>query len=84
MTKRTFVRGPQGSTKLMPADAALLAKWTDRHGYDGAAKHLGVSPTIIQKLSHEGIATAVTVKRLTEALHTAEQNLLDVTVNDKR
>ena len=73
MTRRIFARGPQGSTKLLPVDAALLAKWTDKHGYDGAAKCLGISPTLIHKLSHDGIATAASVQRLTDALHIAER-----------
>lgn len=81
MTRRTFVRGPQGFTKLLPVDAALLSKWTDRHGYDGAAKYLRVSPTLIHKLAHEGIATPISVKRLTDALHVAE---VEKSANDKR
>ena len=83
MIRQTFSRGPQGYAKLMPADAALLTKWTNKHGYDGAAKCLGVSPTIVHKLSHDGIATVVSVKRLSDALSAAEQRLLHKSANAK-
>ena len=72
MRPQTYVRGLQGSTRLLPPDALLLAKWTAKHGYDGAARCLGVSPTLIHKLSHDGIATSASVKRLSGALRTAE------------
>ena len=75
MSRTPLARGPQGATRLSPEDSRLLAKWTDKHGYDGAAKCLGVSPTLVYKLSHEGVATSLAVKHLTEVLATAEQML---------
>lgn len=69
--RKSFVRGPQGSTKLTPEDSVLLESWTDKHGYDGTAKLLGVSPTLIQKLSHGGTASPRSVKHMSDVLRRA-------------
>lgn len=70
------------SQKLTPEDSARLAKWIDKHGYDGAAKKLGVSPTSIQKLAHDGSAMPASVKRMSDVLRIAEQ--LDETAKSKK
>lgn len=75
MSRNPLARGPQGSTRLSSVDSALLVKWTNKHGYDGAAKCLGVTPTVIYKLLYGGVATSASVKRLTDALHSAERRL---------
>ena len=71
--KTPFVRGPQGRAKLSPEDSARLLKWTQKHGFMGAAKHLGVSATLIHKLSYEGTASPQSVKHMSDVLRIAEQ-----------
>ena len=83
MSRTPLARGPQGATRLSPEDSRLLAKWTDKHGYDGAAKCLGVSPTLVYKLSHEGVATSLAGKHLSDALHAAEQALMHKLTNEQ-
>lgn len=61
------------SQKLSPEDSARLSKWIEKHGYDGAAKRLGVSPTSIQKLAYDGSAMPASVKRMSDVLRIAEQ-----------
>lgn len=61
------------SQKLSPEDSKRLAKWIEKHGYDGAAKKLGVSPTSVQKLAHDGMAMPASVKRMSDVLRIAEQ-----------
>ena len=71
--KSPFVRGPQGRAKLSPEDSARLLKWTQKHGFLGAAKHLGVSATLIHKLSYEGTASPQSVRHMSDVLRIAEQ-----------
>ena len=71
--KSPFVRGPQGRAKLSPEDSARLSTWTQKYGFDGAAKRLGVSPMLIHKLSYEGTASPQSVKHMSDVLRVAEQ-----------
>ena len=70
--KKTFVRGLQGREKLCLEDSARLARWTRQYGFDGAAKRLGLSPTLIHKLSYEGSASLASIKHVSEVLRTIE------------